>query len=120
MRGLCLLENLTITGLVPQGRLNLAQDAVLGRDSRDEKSRGDDWKLPASLKGTAFKGTLPPKGRLRRTLSPKVRIGRLRRTLPPKVRIGRLRRTLPPKVRIGRLRRTLPHRTREEGFVPGT
>jgi hypothetical protein len=32
---------------VPQGRLNLAQDAVLGCDSRDEKSRRDDWKLPA-------------------------------------------------------------------------
>jgi hypothetical protein len=30
---------------VPQGRLNLAQDAVLGRDSREEKSRRDDWKL---------------------------------------------------------------------------
>ena len=31
---------------VPKGRLNLAQDAVLGSDSRDEKSRRDDWKLP--------------------------------------------------------------------------
>jgi hypothetical protein len=25
--------------------LNLAQDAALDRDSRDEKSRRDDWKL---------------------------------------------------------------------------
>ena len=33
--------------LVERGRLNLAQDAVLGIDSRDEKSRRDDWKLPA-------------------------------------------------------------------------
>jgi hypothetical protein len=32
---------------VPQGRLNLAQDGVLGRDSGNEKSRRDDWKLPA-------------------------------------------------------------------------
>src|SRR6202795_900721 len=31
---------------VPKGRLNLAQDVVLRRDSRDEKSRRDDWKLP--------------------------------------------------------------------------
>ena len=30
---------------VPQGRLNLAQDVVLGRDSRDDKSRRDDWKF---------------------------------------------------------------------------
>jgi hypothetical protein len=35
--------------LVPQGRLNLAQDAVLGIDSRNEKSRRDDWKLPGNL-----------------------------------------------------------------------
>ncbi len=28
------------------GRLNLAQDVVLGRISRDEKSRRDDWQLP--------------------------------------------------------------------------
>jgi hypothetical protein len=28
--------------LVERGRLNLAQEAVLGRDSRDEKSRRDD------------------------------------------------------------------------------
>jgi hypothetical protein len=28
-------------GSVPKGRLNLAQDAVLGRDSRDDKSRRD-------------------------------------------------------------------------------
>jgi hypothetical protein len=33
--------------LVERGRLNLAQDAVLGRNSRDEKSRRDDWKLLA-------------------------------------------------------------------------
>ena len=32
--------------LVERGRLNLAQDAVLGSDSSDEKSRRDDWKLP--------------------------------------------------------------------------
>jgi hypothetical protein len=32
--------------LVERGRLNLAQDAVLGGDARDEKSRRDDWKLP--------------------------------------------------------------------------
>ena len=31
---------------VPKGRLNLAQDAVLGRDSKDEKSRRDDWNPP--------------------------------------------------------------------------
>jgi hypothetical protein len=30
--------------LVERGRLNLAQDAVLGRNSKDEKSRRDDWK----------------------------------------------------------------------------
>jgi hypothetical protein len=35
-------ENQPIAKSVPQGRLNLAQDAVLGRDSRDEKSRRDD------------------------------------------------------------------------------
>ena len=34
---------------VPQGRLNLAQDAVLGRDLRDEESRRDDWKFPAEI-----------------------------------------------------------------------
>ena len=32
--------------LVEGGRLNLAQDASPGLDSRDEKSRRDDWKLP--------------------------------------------------------------------------
>jgi hypothetical protein len=32
--------------IVPEGRLNLAQDGVLGRDSRDEKSRRDDWNVP--------------------------------------------------------------------------
>ena len=34
---------------VPKGRLNLAQDAVLGRDSKEEKSRKDDWNLPEDL-----------------------------------------------------------------------
>ena len=29
-----------------RGRLNLAQDAVLGRNSKDEKSLRDDWQLP--------------------------------------------------------------------------
>ena len=53
MRALVLAWELTIARGVPEGRLNLAQDAVLGRGSRDEKSRRDDWKLPASLKGTA-------------------------------------------------------------------
>jgi hypothetical protein len=33
---------------VPQGRLNLAQDVVLGEISRDDKSRRDDWKLRGS------------------------------------------------------------------------
>jgi hypothetical protein len=37
-----LRENQPIAKSDPQGRLNLAQDAVLGRDSRDEKSRRDD------------------------------------------------------------------------------
>jgi hypothetical protein len=34
--------SLAIAERVPQGRLNLAQDAVLGTDSTDEKSRRDD------------------------------------------------------------------------------
>ena len=37
-----LRENQPIAKSVPQGRLNLAQDKVLGRDSRDDKSRRDD------------------------------------------------------------------------------
>ncbi len=39
--------------LVERGRLNLAQDAVLGRDSRDEKSRRDDWSYPEVVPGTS-------------------------------------------------------------------
>jgi hypothetical protein len=42
-------ENLPVVKRVPQGRLNLAQDAVLGRNSRDEKSRRDDWKFFARI-----------------------------------------------------------------------
>jgi hypothetical protein len=40
------MEGYGLANSVPQGRLNLAQDAVLGRSSKDEKSRRDDWKLP--------------------------------------------------------------------------
>jgi hypothetical protein len=35
--------------LVERGRLNLAQDAVLGFACTVEKSRRDDWKLPEHL-----------------------------------------------------------------------
>jgi hypothetical protein len=42
-------EKLAIAKGVPQGRLNLAQDAVLGGDSRDDKSRRDDWKSPETI-----------------------------------------------------------------------
>ena len=34
---------------VPQGRLNLAQDVVLGYRFENEKSRRDDWKYPVAL-----------------------------------------------------------------------
>ena len=32
---------------VPQGRLSLAQDVVLGRGAEEGKSRRYDWRLPA-------------------------------------------------------------------------
>jgi hypothetical protein len=32
-----------------RGRLNLAQDAVLGRNSKDDKSRRDGWQLPGGV-----------------------------------------------------------------------
>ena len=49
-----LRENQPIAKSDPQGRLNLAQDAVLGRDSKDEKSRRDDWNLHGGIPGNSF------------------------------------------------------------------